>query len=79
VSPGPLAVVTGGSRGIGRAVAVRLAADGWPVVAVGRDPEALAETADAAPDGAISTRVCDVTDEAAVTRIRPRTACLEAA
>lgn len=66
MTPRPLAVVTGGSRGIGRAVSARLAADGWPVVAVGRDPEALAATAGSTPGGAVATRVCDVTDEAAV-------------
>ena len=40
-----LAVVTGGSRGIGRAVVAHLAASGRPVVAVGRDHDALDDLA----------------------------------
>jgi NAD(P)-dependent dehydrogenase (short-subunit alcohol dehydrogenase family) len=55
-------VVTGGSRGIGRAVAARFAAAGDEVVALGRDAAALAEVA---ADG-MRTAVCDVTDEAQV-------------
>jgi NAD(P)-dependent dehydrogenase (short-subunit alcohol dehydrogenase family) len=53
-------VVTGGGKGIGKAVVERFAGAGDRVVAVGRDREALAATA------AAETEVCDVTDEAAV-------------
>lgn len=60
-----LCVVTGGSRGIGRAVAHRMAADGYEVVATGRDEAALAETAGSAP-GPVKTAQLDVTDPDAV-------------
>jgi NAD(P)-dependent dehydrogenase (short-subunit alcohol dehydrogenase family) len=52
--------VTGGGRGIGRAVVERFAAAGEHVVALGRDPEALRATPAAAVEA------CDVADEAAV-------------
>lgn len=41
------AVVTGASSGIGRAIALRLAAEGACVTAVGRDPRRLATLAGA--------------------------------
>jgi 3-oxoacyl-[acyl-carrier protein] reductase len=41
---GKLAVITGGSRGIGAATALAFAANGCDVVVVGRDPGALAST-----------------------------------
>lgn len=63
----PLAVVTGGSGGIGRAVAARFLASGLRVVLTGRKPEALAVAAAALGGGpAVSTAAFDVTDEAAV-------------
>lgn len=60
-----LCVVTGGSRGIGRAVVHRMAADGYEVVATGRDEAALAEAAGSAP-GPVKTAQMDVTDPEAV-------------
>jgi NAD(P)-dependent dehydrogenase (short-subunit alcohol dehydrogenase family) len=53
-------LVTGGGRGIGKAVVARFAAAGDRVVAVGRDRLALEES------GAAETEVCDVTDEPGV-------------
>jgi NAD(P)-dependent dehydrogenase (short-subunit alcohol dehydrogenase family) len=52
-------VVTGGGRGIGRAVVEHFAAAGDRVIAVGRDADALARVPAVA-------EVCDVTDEQAV-------------
>ncbi len=40
-----VAVVTGGGRGIGRAVATALHADGWKIAIAGRTPSSLEETA----------------------------------
>ncbi len=62
-----LAWITGGGTGIGRALALALAADGWQVVVSGRRPEPLTETAAHAPD-AIHAWPLDVTDLAAVRR-----------
>ncbi|MEO8096621.1 MAG: SDR family oxidoreductase [Acidobacteriota bacterium] len=46
---GKTAIVTGSNRGIGRAIAVRLAREGANVVLTGRDEAALAETAQHLP------------------------------
>ncbi len=64
------AVVTGAGSGVGRAVALKFANEGWHVALVSRRAETLAETA-ALVDPHASQRVasfpCDVSDPAAVT------------
>lgn len=57
--------VTGASAGIGKAVAERLADEGWTVYATARNAEALAAMAAARPDR-IRALPCDVTDRAAM-------------
>ena len=57
------AVVTGAGSGVGRAVAIRFAAEGWRVALIGRRPGALAETAalsGAEPEGRVGVFPCDV-------------------
>jgi 3-oxoacyl-[acyl-carrier protein] reductase len=67
---GCTAVVTGASRGIGRAIALRLASGGARVALLARDGDALArvETEIANAGGKALAVVCDVTDSAQVAR-----------
>ncbi len=67
---GPVAVVTGAGRGIGRAVAERLVRDGWRVALVDRD-EAVLEEVRLLADGSaqVAPFVADVGDEASVARL----------
>ena len=60
-----VALVTGAGSGIGRAVAVALAADGFTVVLAGRRPDALAETAAAIATDPV-VQPTDVTDVSSV-------------
>lgn len=62
---GRVAVVTGGGSGIGRAAAIRLAADGAQVVVAGRTEKLLHETVEEIGHAARSCRT-DVTDETEV-------------
>jgi NAD(P)-dependent dehydrogenase (short-subunit alcohol dehydrogenase family) len=65
---GGTAVVTGASRGIGRAIALRLAEAGAEVALWARDARPLQQVADevAALGGRAEPVICDVTDAAAV-------------
>lgn len=65
-----VAVVTGGSRGIGASVVRLLAARGWHVVAVARSVDALAQVVEDVRrvGGSAEAMRCDITDEGEVNR-----------
>jgi NAD(P)-dependent dehydrogenase (short-subunit alcohol dehydrogenase family) len=65
---GEVAVVTGASRGIGRATAALLAAEGATVVAAARDGDRLGELA-AGAAGTVLPMACDVSVPAEVDRL----------
>lgn len=66
-----IALVTGSSRGIGRAIALQLAQNGYAVAVNGRSPESLQAVAAEiiARGGDAKGYVCDVTDAEAVARM----------
>jgi NADP-dependent 3-hydroxy acid dehydrogenase YdfG len=67
-----VAVITGAGSGVGRAVALKLAAEGWRAALVGRRADALNETiALAGPAGAkqLAAFACDVGDARAVQKM----------
>ena len=66
---GQHAVVTGGGRGIGLAIAHRLASLGASLSLLGRDRARLYDAVQSLPDGTVcDAHVCDVSDAAAVAR-----------
>jgi 3-oxoacyl-[acyl-carrier protein] reductase len=75
---GRAAIVTGAGRGIGRAIATTLAAEGAHVLLVGRGEERLAEVADEilSAEGEAVAFAADVTDPAAADTIVAR--CVDA-
>ncbi len=56
-------LVTGANRGIGRAIAEAVAAEGARVAVIGRDAAAGAETVQALGAGRASWHLCDISDE----------------
>ena len=70
-APRRIALVTGAASGIGRSVALALAADQWTVVMAGRRDAPLADAAREGGPHCIPMR-CDVTDEASVTALFTR-------
>ena len=71
-APSKTAVITGAGSGVGRAIALALAKDGWRVALVGRRAERLHETLQLA--GALNSLVCpcDVRDQPAVVQMAGR-------
>jgi NAD(P)-dependent dehydrogenase (short-subunit alcohol dehydrogenase family) len=64
-----VAVITGGSSGIGRAVAVALAGQGWSLVLAARSLTALQETCAGLPGAAVEAVVADVGKSSDVERV----------
>lgn len=64
-----IAVVTGASRGIGRAIATQLAEDGFTVALIARNAEALAQVQAEIESGGgqASSHVCDLSESTAYT------------
>jgi NAD(P)-dependent dehydrogenase (short-subunit alcohol dehydrogenase family) len=58
----PVALVTGGSRGLGRALVTQLVGRGWHVVTDGRDAHRLADAVAGWPPGSVTAIAGDVAD-----------------
>jgi NADP-dependent 3-hydroxy acid dehydrogenase YdfG len=83
IGAGQLAVVTGGSAGIGRAIALQLARRGLHVIVVARDERRLRDVVEAAPEGhgsvdAVAADLTVATDlEGVVRAVRDRRSGLD--
>ncbi|NIB44600.1 SDR family oxidoreductase [Pseudomaricurvus alkylphenolicus] len=65
---GKVVAITGGGKGIGRAIALRLAAQGAKLALLDLDEEAMTQTCDLVKEAGSEARgyICNVADEAAV-------------
>jgi NAD(P)-dependent dehydrogenase (short-subunit alcohol dehydrogenase family) len=70
-----IVLVSGASRGIGRAIAAGFAARGARVIITGREQQTLARTADeiAGPDHPVTPIVCDVSQRASIEQLVEQT------
>jgi 3-oxoacyl-[acyl-carrier protein] reductase len=70
---GRKALVSGASRGLGRAIACSLAAEGAAVAAIARDATRLGELAVSVPKGhgTIAAHACDLSSASAIEALRP--------
>jgi NAD(P)-dependent dehydrogenase (short-subunit alcohol dehydrogenase family) len=68
-----VAIVTGAGSGIGRAVSIKLAGNGYQVVLAGRRKPELQKTAAECPDGSTLAIATDVTDPVSVRSLFSRT------
>ena len=64
-----VAIITGVSGGIGRALAIGFSRDGTKVVGIARNEQKLHETANACPDGMMDSIVGDISSEEDVDRL----------
>jgi NAD(P)-dependent dehydrogenase (short-subunit alcohol dehydrogenase family) len=62
-------VITGGGSGVGRAMAIKLAQQGWRVSVIGRRAEALDETIRLAGATGMTRQACDIGDPGAVAKM----------
>ena len=69
---GKSAVITGGGRGIGKAIALAYAREGARCVVTSRRFEDLEQTAGEAPDGLVTAVACDVSDDSSVIEMADR-------
>ena len=69
---GKSAVITGGGRGIGKAIALAYAREGARCVVTSRRFEDLEQTAAEAPDGLVTAVACDVSDDSSVKEMADR-------
>lgn len=69
---GNVAIVTGASRGLGRAIAEAFVAEGMSVIAAARSIDELNDLAAGAPPGAIDPVQCDMSDLVAVAALAQR-------